>query len=169
MLKLLGDQARELSKCFKLIAAWARNLGGRFHEAQDGTIKEAEEFKQEFAAAVKRAESVRKQAEENRNKAEKLRQQAQETEDTWKAWKVGLAWFPVSLVVTGIGTAAAEKETAEASKLEAKANEELRRTEQELEKRKSQNEKAEVRTYIAIRIAIVVVMARIFSYVTIPV
>ena len=64
MLKLLGDQARELAiaRCFKLIAAWARDLGGWFHQAQDGTIREAEEFKQEFAAAQKRAESVRAQA-----------------------------------------------------------------------------------------------------------
>ena len=148
MLKLLGDQARELAQCFKLIGAWARDLGGRFHKAQDGTIKEAEEFKREFAAAVDRAESVRKQALEKLNKAEKLRQKAQQTEDTWKAWKVGLAWVPISLFVTGPGTSAAEKKTVEASKLEGKANEELRKNKHELEKRKSQNEKAKVDTYL---------------------
>ena len=149
MLKLLGDQARELAQCFKLIAAWARDLGGRFHEAQDGTIKEAEEFKREFSAAVERAESVKKQAEENLDKAKKLHKEAQQSEDTWKTWKVALAWIPISFIVTVPGTAAAEKETAEASKLEAKASKKLRENEQELEKRMSQNEKAKVRKPIA--------------------
>ena len=41
MLKLLGNQPRELARCFKVIAAWARDLGGRFYEAQGGIIKEA--------------------------------------------------------------------------------------------------------------------------------
>ena len=149
MLKLLGDQARELAQCFKLIAAWARDLGGRFHKAQDGTIKEAEEFKREFAAAVERANTVREQAQENLNKSEKLRQKAQETEDAWKISRVSLAWFPISFLVTGPGTAAAEKETAEASRLEAKAKEELRRCEQELAEKTSQKEKAEVYIRIA--------------------
>ena len=148
MMKLLGAQALELAQCFKLIAAWARDLGGRFHEAQDGTIKEAEEFKRACAAAVERAEKFRKQAYENVKKAKKRRQEKQQTEDTWKAWKVDLAWVPISLFVTGPGTAAAEKRTAEASKLEAKANEELRRNERELKERKSHNEKAKVRSCI---------------------
>ena len=144
MLQLLGDQARELAKCFKLIAAWARNLGGRFHEAQDGTIREAEEFKREFEAAVQRAESVKKQAEEKLSKAKKLRQTAQDSEDSWKTASVALSWIPVSFLVTGPGMAIAEKKTAEATQLEARANEELRKSEHELEKRKSQNEKAKV-------------------------
>ena len=148
MLKLLGDQARELARCFKLIAAWARDLGGRFHQAQDGNIREAEEFKQEFAAAQKRAKSVRAQAQKNVEKAKKFLKEARETEDRWKTFKVALAWAPISLVVTGIGTYLAEQRTAEASKLEEKSNNELRKTEQELEKRKSQNERAKVCSYV---------------------
>ena len=45
MFELLGNQARELSYCFKVIAAWAGDLGERFHQAHDGTIKEAEGLK----------------------------------------------------------------------------------------------------------------------------
>ena len=59
MLQLLGSQARELAQCFKLIAAWARNLAARFHAAQDDTIREAKEFKQAFEAAQRQAESVK--------------------------------------------------------------------------------------------------------------
>ena len=150
MLKLLGDQARELAQCFKLIAAWARDLGGRFHKAHDGTIKEAKEFELEFEAAVERAESVKKQAEENLDKAKKLHKEAQQTEDMWKTWKIALAWIPISFIVTVPGTAAAEKETAEASKLEAKSSKRLRESEQEMDERMSENKKAKVRTHIAI-------------------
>lgn len=139
-LQLLGDQARG-TKCFKLIAAWARNLALRFHEAQDGTIKEVEEFIREFEVAVQRAESVKKQAEEKLSKA---RHAAQDSEDSRKTASVALSWIPVSFLVTGSGMAIAEKKTAEATQLEARANEELRKSEHELEKRKSQNEKAKV-------------------------
>ena len=137
MLQLLGSQARG-NECFKLIAAWAKNLALRFHEAQGGTIKEVEEFRMQFEAAVQRAESVRKQAEEKLSKA---RQAAQDSEDSWKTASVALSWMPVSFLVTGPGMAIAEKKTAEATQL---ANEELRKSEHEFGKRKSQNEKAKV-------------------------
>ena len=144
MLVLLGNQARELARCFKIIAAWARDLGGRFHEAQGGTIKEVEEFKKAFAAAEQRAEEVRKQMAEQHTKAAKLRREAQETEDKWKTAQVAVSWIPIGAIVTGIGAGIAEKKTAEASRIEREASEKLRQSEEELRTKQSQNEKAKV-------------------------
>ena len=42
MLVLLGNQTKEIGQFFKVIAAWARDLGGRFNKAQDNTIAETE-------------------------------------------------------------------------------------------------------------------------------
>ena len=144
MLKLLGSQAKELAKCFKAIAAWARNLCGRLHQAQDGTIQEAEEFKRKFEEAEQRAEELRKDMNENLEKAAKIRRGAKETEDKWRTSQVWLSWNPIGLAVTGIGTAVAEKATAKARELEDKAREKLRDSEAELKQRKDQNDKAKV-------------------------
>ena len=148
MLVLLGNQARELAQCFKVIAAWARDLGGRFHQAQDGTIKEAEEFKQVFQAAVERAEEVRMQVKKQLDKATKTRQGAQGTEESWKTARVVLAWNPIGLFVTSIGSAIAEKNAAKASEMEREAAEKLRKSEDELKKKQSQYEKAKVFQYL---------------------
>ena len=148
MLILLGNQARELARCFKIIAAWARDLGGRFHQAQDGTIKEAEEFKKRFEAAKKSAEEVEKQAKAQLEKARKHREEAQSTEDKWKTSRIALAWNPIGLAVTSIGCSVAESRRAEASKLEQKANDELRKAQDDLQKKASEKEKAEVRIII---------------------
>jgi hypothetical protein len=40
LLQLLADQARELSQCFRIIAAWARDLEKKLHAAQDLTIRQ---------------------------------------------------------------------------------------------------------------------------------
>lgn len=144
MLKLLGDQARELARCFKLIAAWARNLAGRFHAAQDGTIKEAEVFKQAFEAAHTEAESVRQQAQEELDKASKTRAKHASSESGWKHAQIWLSWCPIAHVVTGPGAHAAKKKHAKSAELEAEAREKLRKTQQQLEEKRSQHEKAKV-------------------------
>ena len=144
MLKLLGGQARELAKCFKTIAAWARDLCGRLHKAQDGTIKEAEEFKRRFQAAQERAEKTKREVQASLDKAAKLRKGTQETEDRWKTARVALSWNPLGLLVTSSGTSIAESKTAEARELEEKAHEELSKAAAELEQCKDQNEKAKV-------------------------
>lgn len=144
MLQLLGGQARELAKCFKVIAAWARDLAGRFHQAQDGTIKEVEEFTKVFEAAVQRAKEVKEQISRELDRAAKIRQEAEETENKWKTAQVAVSWFPVGALVTGIGSAVAEKKTAAASELEREAAAKLRKSEQELNEKRSQQEKAQV-------------------------
>ena len=141
----LGNQVRELSHCYKIIAAWARDLGGRFHEAQGGTIKEAEEFKKAFEAAVERAEDVKRQVAAQYTKAAKRREEAQQTENNWKTARVALSWNPIDLrPVTSIGASVVEKKTAEANKLEREAQEKLRQSEEELKSKQTQNEKAKV-------------------------
>lgn len=144
MLQLLGGQARELAQCFKVIAEWARDLGGRFHEAQGGTIQEAEEFKQKFEEAVQEAEEVKAQIERQLNEAAKLRSEAEAYENKWKTAQVAVSWIPIGAVVTGIGASVAAKQTAKANEMEREATANLRKSEQELNKRKSEKERAEV-------------------------
>lgn len=147
MLKLLGDQAREIAQCFKLIAAWAGNIAGRFHEAQDGIIKEA---KQAYEAAQKEAEYIQQVAKEEYARAERLRN-AEHSEGEWKTAQAFLSWIPlvsqVSQMMTAPGVALAKERVAKASELEAEARDKLRKTDQELQQKRSQNKKAQVYRY----------------------
>ncbi len=144
MLILLGNQARDLGYCFKIIAAWARDLSGRFHEAQDGTIKEAEEFKAAFKAASERAKKFQEELDVAHDKAEKRRENAKSVEEKWNTARLAVSWIPIGLVVTSIGCSVAQSKVAEASKLEEEAAERLRKAKEELDKKTSQREKAEV-------------------------
>lgn len=144
MLILLGSQAKELAQCFKVIAAWARDLAGRFHKAQDGTIQEAKEFKEKFEAALQRAEDVEKQVKEEVAKARKAREQAQETESKWNICRIALSWNPIGLAVTSIGSSIAGSATAEANKIEEEAKDRLSEAQRNIEKKSSDNEKAKV-------------------------
>ena len=144
MLELLGNQARELAYCFKVIAAWARDLGGRFHQAQDGTIREAEEFKQVFEKAVKDGKDVIERLKEKREKASKFRKEKEESEDYWMTERIEVSWNPLQYVWSRIGASVAGSRSLEASKLEKSAADELRKAEDELRDKKSQNEKAKV-------------------------
>lgn len=144
MLQLLADQARDLARCFKLIAAWARDLGGRFHKAQDGTVKEADEFKAVFQASQESAENAKAQAEKALKSATKRREEAQDTEEAWMISAISLSWCPVANIVTGIGASVAGSSVTKARELEEKAAKELREAKVKLEKMTSDNERAKV-------------------------
>ena len=144
MMTLLGGQARDLAKCFKVIAAWARDLCGRLHQAQDGTIKEAEEFKRRFKEAQERAESHSKKMKEREEKARKELQAAEEEEDRWKIARSWTSWNPIGLIVTTIGTSVAESRRKEVSDLEAEAYRLLQDAKAELKRKETQKEKADV-------------------------
>ena len=162
MIDLLGNQAKEIGQLFKVIAAWARDLGGRFNKAQDNTIAEAEEFKKAFAEAVKSAEEVKERAEEQREKAQAKRRDTQESEDKWKTAQVAVSWIPIGALVTGIGSSIAGSKRAEAEKIEQAANRNLRKAEDELEKRSGDNEKAQVCNTIALLLPSILILSPFF-------
>ena len=149
MLLLLSSQARELAVCFKLIAAWARDLSARFHTAQDGTIQEVEDFKSRFAEAEKRIKAVKEKAEKEYQNFKKKLEDAQDTEYKWKISLISLSWNPIGAVVTGIGHAVASKKLESAEKMEAEAAESLRKASAEFEKLTSENARAKVCKYSA--------------------
>ena len=144
ILLLLSGQARDLAKCFKVIAQWATKLCSKFHKAQNDTIEEAEEFKKKFTAAESQAESAKKIAEDELDSAKSLYSGAKETADKWKTAQVATSWIPIGFIVTSIGSSVAERKRLEASKLERQASERLHEAEEELKKRKSEKDKAEV-------------------------
>ena len=151
LLELLGTQARELSFCFKVIAAWARDLGGRFHRAQDRTIKKTEEFKKVFEEAVHDGKKVIKDLKEKHDKAtraSKLLKDKKDCDDYWMFRRIEVSWNPLHYIWSRIGASVAESRSLEASKLEKSGADKLRKAEAELIGRKSQNEKAKVRTKI---------------------
>lgn len=144
MLVLLSKQARELAVCFKLIAAWARDLAARFHTAQDGTIKEVDEFKSRFEEAEKRGKQLRDKAQREYDKFKKDLESAEDSEFAWRISKISLSWMPISLIVTGPGHAIASKQLASAEKVEKEAAETLRKAKAEMDKLTSENERAQV-------------------------
>ena len=79
-LRTLGNQARELARCFHVIAAWARDLCGRFHKAQNGTIMEAEDFKDAFREAETLAVKNERELQSKFEEAKNLREGVEATE-----------------------------------------------------------------------------------------
>lgn len=147
VLQLLGDQAKEIAQCFKVVAAWARYLAARFFAAHDGnsTIEqEAKVFKQKFKAAQENAEHTKQLASEVVSRATKVRQDAKEVEDAWQSAHDILGWVPIIGLVTYVGTTTAGRKTVLASELEEKALHKLHKSEQELSQKTSQNDKARV-------------------------
>ena len=145
MLILLGRQAGDLASCFKIIAAWSRDLAGRFHQAQDGTVKEVKEFQDKFKEAEARAVDIKKQIEEKHAEAQQDREKAKDSERTWKAAVISLAWIPFGFVVTAIGASFAEGRADEMAKKAAETDEKLKTAQKELQQRTSQHERAKVR------------------------
>ena len=83
MFKLLGDQAKELCYCFKVFALWAKDISGRFHQAQDGTIREAEELKKVFEDAIEEGESTLKALEKEQETVSNYCKECKTSEDEW--------------------------------------------------------------------------------------
>jgi hypothetical protein len=148
MILLLGRQAQDLAQCFKVISAWANDLGKRFDQAQDDTIRNVKEFKILFQEALDRAEDVKKQIQEEYKRASALREEAEANENKWAIARVALIWCPIGLFVTSIGAKKAGEKLAEAREIEKKAAEMLRKVRNELQEKKSQNDKAK---FIAIK------------------
>ena len=145
MLQTLGGQAKEIGTLFKVIAAWARHLAGKFHEIQQDTIKEAEEFKDKFAEAKQAAEKVRDQVKKQRDKMKKTYENAESVESGWKTAQVWLSWNPIGAIVTAFGTSAASKSAKKAKELDDEANRKLNAAMKEFRRRERQSDKAKVR------------------------
>lgn len=97
MLLLLGQQAKELGELFRVIAASARDLSGKFHEAHRSTIiVDVGEFERTFDKAVKKADEHT--ASMARQRAQKLKDLlvARVTEVKWKTAQLLLAWDPIT-------------------------------------------------------------------------
>jgi hypothetical protein len=146
MLLLLGSQAKELGHCFSVIAAWARDLAGRFRDAQTSTTGEEEGFLQKFQEALDNAKDVEEQLEQEYENAKKAREDAQSTAEKWHTASLIISWIPIGALVTGIGSLVADKQVVQARNLEMAAKNKLQNSMKELEKRTQQNEKAK---YIA--------------------
>jgi hypothetical protein len=140
MLILLGKQAKDLARCFTVHAAWARDLAGRFHRAQDGSIKETEALKERFQAALDRAKDVKRQTGEALERAIRNREQILQ----WNPTVIGLAWNPIGLLLGGIGSAVVGKEKLEeAGVMERHAEANYKRAKADLQIAADQREKAE--------------------------
>lgn len=144
VVKMLGNQAKEIAKGFKVIGSWARDLSGRFHEVQKDTKDEADRIKEKYDNAVRRAQEAKKSKDDDFSRAESLRREAQEYEDKWRTARSVVGWIPLGAVVTGVGCAVATSQRDEASKCEREAAERLRRAEDNLQEAKYLNEKAKV-------------------------
>ena len=145
MLHMLGGQAKEIGTLFKVIAAWARHLARKFHETQEDTIKEAEEFKDKFAEAKQAAEKVRDQVKKQRDKMKKTYENAESVESGWQTAQVCLCWVPIVSSITSFGASAAAKSAEKAKELNDEANRKLDAAMKEFRKREKQSDKAKVR------------------------
>ena len=148
--KLLSAQAKELASCFKLIAAWARDLAGRFHKAQDGTVQEVEEFKRMFQAAKKRGEEIKEQTDRELQKYKEELHSAQDVEFALTISAIALSSVPVFNIAASAATAYASRWLEKAEELEKEAFQRAQEATDKLDKLTSENKKAQVpSSYVA--------------------
>ena len=142
MLILLGDQAQEFAICFKIIAAWARHLAAKFHETQDETIQEVEEFRVKFESAVVVATESKEQRQKEYKLATEHRIKAEEIEYSHKKRESegGL----LSFFTSTIRAMFSERRTGELLIKERMVNNKLAEAVKKLQEVKSRNEKAKV-------------------------
>ena len=144
MLDLLSKQARELSYCFKVIAAWASDLGGRFHRAQDGTIREAEEIKKVFGMASKHEEDDLERLKEEEREAVKYFDECNEAVSSLRS-KIREAWFfDLRKYSWNRQLPSAENGLIQARKAKDSAVANRRKAEEELQEKSKKNGRAKV-------------------------
>jgi hypothetical protein len=137
---LLGKQAKELGRCFNVIAAWIRDMAGRFRDAQTTTIGQEKRFLQKFQDALDRAKSVEQQLEKEYEREKRKREEIQRVV---QRKSIALAWIPIAGILAG----SEMREAVErAANLEMVANMRLHEAMKELDMRTVENEKAK---YIA--------------------
>ena len=150
VLSVLGTEAGELAKCFHVVAALARDIAARFHHAQGGTIKEAEEFKKSFEKAQESASNVKQQLEKHHAKVQYLHWEAESRQESWEIARIALAWLPPAFITTTIGCKFSEMRRVDAQDIERRAAEKLRKSEEELRKKTAENEKAKVKSALIV-------------------
>ena len=148
LFKLLGNQAKELSYCFKIFAAWANDVSGRFHIAQDGTIREAEAFKKAFEDAIEEGEAILEALKKEQEMVSKYREECGTSKSTW-TFKLSETHTssPYRLLMTRL-VCSAENRTLDAKKSEQIVANDLKKIEKDLEERKDQHGEAQVYIYI---------------------
>jgi hypothetical protein len=144
MLVRLGTQAKELARCFQVIAAWARDLAGRFHDAQRSTSEESAGFTDRFEQAVQSASTTKSQLEEDLRKARVYREGVEDTRDDLRTTTLALIWFPFASIATGSGWAAIQHKLEDAREMEDETYRKLQNAQTDLEQKISQKEKAEL-------------------------
>ena len=144
MLELLGKQARELSYCFKVIAAWARDLGERLHQAQDGTIREAEEFKKVFEMAIRCGEDELRQLKGDEEKVLKRCDEREKAVSSLESKLRDAYSINPWKLVWSYQLSSAESDLLEARKSKETVLNNLRKAEKELQERSRKSGKAKV-------------------------
>ena len=143
-LKRFGGQAKELARCFRVIAQWGRDVSGSFYAMQATTQTEAKRIKRQYREAEEYAEEVEERKEDKLRRARRIRDDARAEEGRWNTALAATWWNPIGLVVTGIGSAVSHSSTAEAEKLEREAADEYRQATRRLEQKRRENDKAQV-------------------------
>ena len=143
-LKKFGKQAKELARCFKVVAQWGREVSGSFYEMQGITREEAKRIKRKYQEAEEYAEEVEERKDRKLRRARRIREEKSETEEKWDTALAFTWWNPIGLAVSGIGKAVSHTSTVEAEKLEEEAEDEHHRAASELARRQSENQKAQV-------------------------
>ena len=144
MFELLGKQARELSCCFKVIAAWAGDLGERFHQAHDGTIKESEGLKKVFEKAMEEKKESVETLKKKRHDITKDRQECQQRVDSFRSRLEATPIPKLRDVFRNHLLPSAENKLSEARKTEQMLDEDIRKAEEDFKVKRTQNDKAEV-------------------------
>ena len=143
ILIVLTDKARDLAKCFKIVATWAKDLAGRLHLA----VKEAERFKKVFKDAAARSMTTKDKAEKDYCLAKEDYQKTQHQEHSWipsglpsiQSLTSHFRAYPWANVEDK-----GEEQLYKTEKRLCEAREQLYRKEHELQKKCSESKKAEV-------------------------
>ena len=144
MLILLGGQAKELSKIFKVIAKWSAWMAAEFHDAQTDTVKDVKAFKDKFEKALKEAKKVEKAAEETVARAKNTLAEKRSEEEHWRVVAAATSWIPLVDIGTMIKYHATQEEYFDAEHAEDQAEDKLDAAKEKLSKAQTDNARAQV-------------------------
>ncbi len=151
-LTLLSGQAKELSKIFKVIAAWSKYLAERIKTAASNVHSEVAIFTAQYSQDLLNAQKALDDSNASLKAAKEDLESKMAESDRWMWALVGTSvgyaiFFPVGAIctlITGSGFGAARKAVSSAKDAKLQAEEDRINSEREFDSAKSNEEKAKV-------------------------
>lgn len=144
LMMLIGDQAEDISKLFKMYSAWAMDLCGKVSSTQGTLQSVAKEITRAHQKAVKEAQNTESRSTVIARRAIEYTEEREEIAENWNIASWLLFWVPVIQFIPVIGSVVSSKKAEAARQAEERAKTELAIASHTVQTKKMEEEYAEV-------------------------